>query len=67
MKAEEDGQDRVDKSLDEKLLYEHASLLFGKALHLTKSIPADSRVEDAEQGKNSYQRKNDRGADYSHE
>lgn len=61
MKAQEDDQDRVDKRLDKKLLHEHASLLFGEALHLAKCIPTNGRVEFAEQSKESYQGENDGG------
>lgn len=67
MKAQEDCQDRIDESLDEKLLNEHASLLFGETFHFAKGIPANGRVEFAEQSKKSYQGENDGGENDSHE
>lgn len=67
MKGQEDYQDRVDERLDKKLLHEHASLLFGEAFHLAKCIPANGRVKFAEESKESYQGKNDRGENDSNE
>lgn len=67
VKRQKDDQDDVHNRLDDKLLHEDAALLLGEALHLAKGIPANGRIELANQSKEANQRENGRENDDANE